>query len=332
MIAMILCGGLGKRFRPLTEKIPKALFELKKGYTLLDRQLLSYASAGFDRVLLLASHLSERIEERYGDDWKGVSLGYVVEEKPLGTLNAIRLGLEKAGEDAMVSNGDVVCDINLKRMREEFERGKRQASMFAVRMRSPYGIVRLGKGYIESFEEKPLLDYFINGGFYCMRREVLDLLEEFKVGDIERTAFPRLAERKQLAYYTEEVPFWASIDTPKELDDARKEYENRTDKPWGHEKVLAFTPERLEKELYIMAGHRTSLHYHERRDETLRVASGAGWLELEGKRKQFRRGMEVRIKPKQVHSFIATQNTLIRERSTPYPEDVVRVKDFYKVR
>ena len=332
MIGMILCGGLGKRFRPLTERIPKVLFELKKGYTLLDRQLLSYASAGFDRVLLLAGHLSERIKERYGDNWKGVSLGYVVEEKPLGTLNAIRLGLKEAGEDAMVSNGDVVCDINLRRMREEFERGRRQASMFVVRMRSPYGIVRLGKGYIESFEEKPLLDYFINGGFYCMREEVLDLLEEFKIGDIERTAFPKLAERRQLAYYTEEVPFWTSIDTPKEFDDARKEYENRTDKPWGYEKILALTHERMEKELYIMAGHRTSLHYHERRDETLHVLSGAGWVELEGKRRRLRRGVKIRIKPKTVHSLIATQNTFVREFSTPHPEDAVRVKDFYSVR
>lgn len=37
---LILCGGFGKRLRPLTEKIPKPLVEIKDNYTILDKQLL----------------------------------------------------------------------------------------------------------------------------------------------------------------------------------------------------------------------------------------------------------------------------------------------------
>ena len=80
MIGMILCGGYGRRFRPLTDVIPKVLLEIKDGYSILDRQLFAFGSAGFDRVLLLAGYLSEKIEERYGSEYKGLKIEYVVEE------------------------------------------------------------------------------------------------------------------------------------------------------------------------------------------------------------------------------------------------------------
>jgi len=264
----------------------------------------------------------------------GLKIEYITEKKPLGTLNAIRLGLREADGDVVVSNGDVVADINLRRMMQEFKRSRCSASIFVTRMRSPYGILRLAGGRIRSFEEKPLLEHYINAGYYCLSRRVLPLLEKFKTGNIERTAFPELAARGRLACYKEDRdPFWAAIDTAKDLEEVRKEYSNRTDKPWGHEKVLELTKKRMEKLLFIMAGYRTSLHYHKVRDEILHVLGGAGWIEFErGKRRRFRKGMKIHIKPKVVHSFIASKTTLIREISTPHPKDVVRVKDFYEVR
>jgi len=332
MIGMILCGGYGKRFYPLTQKVPKLLLEIKDGCTILDRQLFAYKSAGFEKVVLLSGHLSKRIEERYRSRYRELDIEYVVEKEPLGTLNAIRLGMEKIKEDVVVSNGDVVTDINLKRMVREFEASSYQASMFVVRMRSPYGVVVFGKRHIESFKEKPLLEHYINGGFYCLSKAVLPLLKKFKIGDIEKTAFPRLAEMKKLAYYKEDVPFWASVDSMKDLDEVRKEYENRTDKPWGYEKLLSLNKKWMEKKLYIMAGYQTSFHYHKRRDETLHVISGAGRVEFEGKKREFKKGAAISITPGTSHTIVATENTLIHEVSTPHPEDVVRVKDFYAVR
>ena len=332
MIGMILCGGYGKRFYPLTRKVPKLLLEIKDTYTILDRQLFAYKSAGFDRVLLLTGHLSKRIEERYRSRYKELNIEYVVEKEPLGTLNAIRLGIEKVNEDVVVSNGDVVTDINLKRMMREFKASDCQASMFVVRMRSPYGVVVLGSRHVESFKEKPLLEHYINGGFYCLSKDILPLLQKFKIGNIEKTAFPRLAEMKKLAYYKEDVPFWASIDNIKDLEEVKKEYENRTDKPWGYEKLLSLNKKWMEKGLYIMAGYQTSFHYHKRRDETLHVISGAGRIEFEGKKREFKKGATISITPGTSHTIIATENTLIHEVSTPHPEDVVRVKDFYEVR
>ncbi len=320
--------------RPLTSKVPKVLLELKDGYTILDRQLFGYKSAGIDRVFLLTGHLGGKIRQKCGSEYWGLKIKYIAEKKPRGTLNAIRLGLKEADEDVVASNGDVVADINLKQMMQGFKKSRCAASIFVTRMRSPYGILRLVGARVKSFEEKPLLEHYINGGYYCLSRRVLGLLEKFKTGDIERTAFPELAARGQLAYYKEGGdPFWASIDTMKDLGEVKKEYSTRMDKPWGHEKLLELTNKRMKKLLYIMAEYRTSLHYHKVRDETLHVLRGTGWVEFErGKRRRFRKGTKIHIKPKVVHSFIAFENTLIREISTPHPKDVVRVKDFYAVR
>jgi len=78
----ILCGGLGKRLRPLTDVVPKALIEIKEGYTVLDHQLNKLKSAGIDRVYLMVGHLHEKIRERYGGEWRGVKLEYLVEDRP----------------------------------------------------------------------------------------------------------------------------------------------------------------------------------------------------------------------------------------------------------
>ncbi|MDI6902703.1 MAG: sugar phosphate nucleotidyltransferase [Methanocellales archaeon] len=332
MIGIILCGGQGKRLRPMTSNIPKSLIELREGYTILNKQMLDFASAGIDEVILLTGYLGEKIEERYSDEYKGMKIKYLVEDEPLGTLNAIRRGLETIGdEDAVVRNGDIVADLNLKKMISEFNASKFLATMFVTRLKSPYGIVVLDEKRIKSFREKPILDHYINGGIYCFDEACLAFFEHFETGAIEDTVFPALAKEGKLGYYTEDA-LWASIDTSKDLDEIRREYVNRTDKPWGYEKVLALTNEEMKKVLFIKGGYQTSYHYHEKRDETMHIASGVGYIEFEDHKKTFKKNDVIRIKPNTPHTIVAEENTIIHEVSMPYPEDVIRIRDFYKAR
>jgi NDP-sugar pyrophosphorylase family protein len=333
MIGMILCGGYGKGLQQFEPYLPKVLLDIKDGLTILDKQLFDYRSAGFDQVILLTGYLSKKIEERYGSEYKGLKIDYIVEDRPRGTLNAVRLGMEKANQDVMVSNGDVVTDLNLKSMKREFESSNCLGSIFVTKMPSPYGMVILSDKFIESFEEKPTLDYYINGGFYCFSKDTSELFNEFGTGDLEKKLFPKLAKEKQLVNYKEDVPFWASIDTVKDLEKTRQEFEERIEKPWGFEKVLSLTDAGLTKNLYILGGYRTSLHLHEQREETLHVRIGLGHIEFENRApEKFKEGSVIKIKPKTLHSIVAIENTTIYEVSTFFPEDIVRVKDFYTAR
>ena len=154
-VGMILCGGFGKRLRPVTETVPKPLVEIKENYTILDKQLLDFKNAGVDEVYLLAGFLHEKIEERYGDEYKGVKIRYVIEDEPLGTLNAIRLGMEAIDGDkqCVIRNGDIVCDINLKAMIEHGVKSSLPVTMFVTQMQSPYGIVEMNGDRLVSFKE-----------------------------------------------------------------------------------------------------------------------------------------------------------------------------------
>ena len=278
---------------------------------------------------MLAGFLHEKIEDRYGEEYKGIKIHYVIEDEPLGTLNAIRLGMESVGENKqiVIRNGDIVADLNIKKLIEHGENSDYFVTMFVTQMRSPYGIVDLKDDKIASFKEKPLLNAYINGGLY-FTKGLLDF-GEFKTGDIEKTLFPVLAKNNQLGYYKEDGLFWMAIDTSKELESVQKEYENKIDKPWGYEKVLIFTEKYLTKELYIKEGLRTSFHYHNEKDETMYIMSGSGYIEFEDRKEYFGPNDSIRIKPGIIHSIVATENTTLHEVSTPYLDDTVRVKDYY---
>ncbi|MEM2866122.1 MAG: nucleotidyltransferase family protein [Candidatus Hadarchaeales archaeon] len=224
-VGMILCGGYGKRLFPLTRTLPKVLLELREGYTILDHQLSLYRRAGIREVYLLAGYRAEEIRKRYGASWEGMELRYVVEKEPLGTLNAIRLGMREAGREAVVSNGDVVMELDMGKMWEDFRRSKALASLLAVRMRSPYGVLKLRGRRIVSFVEKPLLPHYVNGGVYCLSPLLLPLMERFGKGNVEQTLFPELARRGKLRCYRADPPLWVPVDTFKDLEEARKRLE-----------------------------------------------------------------------------------------------------------
>jgi NDP-sugar pyrophosphorylase family protein len=223
-VGMILCGGYGKRLFPLTSKVPKVLLEIERGYTLLDYQLSLYRKAGVEKVYLLAGYLAGEIRKRYGNEHEGVELEYVVEKKPLGTLNALRLGMRQARTAAIASNGDVVTNLDLREMWEDFQKSNALASVLAVRMRSPFGVLRIRGKKILSFAEKPLLPHYINGGFYCLSPSLLPMMERIGRGNIEQTLFPELARKGKLRCYKVEDVFWMSVDTLKDLEEVRKNF------------------------------------------------------------------------------------------------------------
>lgn len=327
---MILCGGLGKRLRPVTETVPKPLIEIKDDYTILDKQLFDFKNAGVDEVYLLTGFLHEKIKERYGDEYNGVKIHYVIEDEPLGTLNAIRLGMEAINGDkqCIIRNGDIVSDVNIKAMIEYGVKSSLPVIMFVTQMQSPYGIVEMNGDRLVSFKEKPILeDYYINGGIYFTKSKID--FGEFKTGDIEKIYFPTIAKENNLGYFKENGIYWIAVDTYKELEAVKKEYKNKTDKPWGYEKILILTEMYSTKELYIKEGFRTSLHYHIEKDETMYILSGSGYIEFEDKKEYFSKNDSIRIQPGVVHSIVATENTLLHEVSTPYLEDRVCIEDYY---
>ncbi|MEA1993512.1 MAG: sugar phosphate nucleotidyltransferase [Euryarchaeota archaeon] len=324
---VILCGGYGAALKPLTDDIPMALIEIKDNYTIVDKQLIDFRNAGITDVTLVISYLGNQIKERYKKEYKGVKISYIEEEKPEGTLKAIKRVLKDCDHDMVVRNGDIVTDINLKKFILSSQQTKFPVTIFITRLPSPYGVVETDAEKITSFKEKPLLEHSINAGIYFFKK-IFAPPEMYKKGNIGSAVFPELVKRGKVGYYKENV-FWRAVDTIKDVKEIRKEYRSKKDKPWGYEKILINTEEYLTKELYLREGYRTSLHRHDQKDETMYIVRGRGYIQFENEKKHFTVNDTLRIKPNVLHSIVALENTIIHEVSTPHLNDTIRIKDYY---
>lgn len=102
------------------------------------------------------------------------------------------------------------------------------------------------------------------------------------------------------------------------------------EKVWGREVWLTNTPLYCLKQLHVNPGYRCSLHYHEAKDETFVVGSGAGFLQLRDDLYRLREGDVVHVPPRTPHRFFAegSDPLVLLEVSTHHDDaDVVRLRE-----
>jgi mannose-6-phosphate isomerase len=108
----------------------------------------------------------------------------------------------------------------------------------------------------------------------------------------------------------------------------------RVEKPWGYEIRWAISERYLGKVLHINKGEALSLQFHERKEESQYVVSGALQMELGGPdgvltAYRMEAGDTLHIVPGTRHRMTAIEDTDIFEVSTPEIDDVVRLEDRY---
>jgi NDP-sugar pyrophosphorylase family protein len=226
MIALILCGGLGERLRPHTEKVPKVMLEVN-GRPILEQIIGRLKESGITEIVLLCGYLYEKIALHFGDGKKfGVNIQYSVEKEKLGTGGAVKNAKKFVDEDFILINGDVVTDFPLKDLIDAF--GKTGKNVLCiVRPFNPFGVAKISHVdgsvcRIDSFEEKPKMNDWINAGYTVMKRSVIDDFPD--KGDVETQVYPKLqADGEILGFMIEDKYFWKSIDTSKDLREMNRE-------------------------------------------------------------------------------------------------------------
>jgi mannose-6-phosphate isomerase-like protein (cupin superfamily) len=112
----------------------------------------------------------------------------------------------------------------------------------------------------------------------------------------------------------------------------------RQDKPRGHELIFAAVDGRyVGKIIHVLAGHALSLQYHDRKEETISVLSGAALIEHGPAAglltsQHFGPGDTIHLPPGVLHRITAITDLTFAEASTALPgwrEDVVRLEDKY---
>lgn len=105
-------------------------------------------------------------------------------------------------------------------------------------------------------------------------------------------------------------------------------------KPWGEEIWFAHNDKYAGKILKVRKGHRYSLQYHEKKEETQYIYSGKvkftfGTDKNDLQVKILNTGDKVDVHPYTIHRLEALEDSEIFEVSTPELDDVVKIEDDY---
>ncbi|GAA3242875.1 sugar phosphate nucleotidyltransferase [Pseudonocardia petroleophila] len=174
--AVIQAGGRGTRLAPYSTVLPKALMPIGKG-TVVDNLLDQFAAAGVREVVITVSSFGPLIRSYCGDGSRwGVTIDYVGEDEPLGTIGPLSALRDRLDGPFFVSNSDVYTDLDLTRVLEfhDASPGPLTVVLTPQTVNIPYGVITHDGGRVVGFQEKPTEVFHVSTGIYCMSPEVFD--------------------------------------------------------------------------------------------------------------------------------------------------------------
>jgi dTDP-glucose pyrophosphorylase len=228
-LMVIMAGGQGTRLRPQTENCPKPLLPVG-GKPILEHIIGRAKSEGFQRFVLAIQYLGHMIEEYFGDGSSlDVEIEYLREKTPLGTAGALGFINPRPDSPFVVSNGDVLTDIQYGELLD-FHGTHNATATMAVRtheLHHPFGVVYTDGVDISGFEEKPIVRNHINAGVYVLDPSVLDMLEPGKCCDMP-TLFNRLLDKdmRTIVYPMHEP--WLDVGQKDDLKQAQANHLKKT--------------------------------------------------------------------------------------------------------
>ncbi|MGK0172370.1 MAG: glucose-1-phosphate cytidylyltransferase [Gammaproteobacteria bacterium] len=238
MKVVILAGGLGTRLMEETEARPKPMVEIG-GHPILWHIMKIYAHHGFQDFCVALGYKGDAIKRYFAEysllggamtvDLGRRSVEYHNPAKDAWKIDLIATGLLTPtgsrvkrlepwiGSDPfLLTYGDGVADIDVRKLLEFHRRHGRLATVTAVRPPARFGGIVFDGDLVRDFTEKPQIgEGWINGGFMVLEPGVFDYLSTDDTV-LESDALEKLAAHGQLAAYKHEG-YWQCMDTLRDL-------------------------------------------------------------------------------------------------------------------
>lgn len=237
MKVVLFCGGLGTRLREYSETIPKPMVDI--GYRPMIWHLMKYyAYFGHKEFILCLGYRGDYIKRYFLDYDECLSNDFVLSQGGRRvhlynndisdwTITFVDTGLHSnigqrlkavepyIGDDVFMANySDGLSDLDLDAYLDYFNRQNKVASFLAVRPSQSFHHVRYTEdGLVTGIGAIDNGDFWINGGFFILRRAIFDYIRPGEELVIE--PFQRLIAEGQLVTYRN-PGFWACMDTFKE--------------------------------------------------------------------------------------------------------------------
>jgi len=227
MIPVIIqAGGEGTRLRPYTTILPKPLMPVGD-MPILEIVIKQLKHYGLTDITITTGHLAHLIQAFFGDgsQW-GVSIKYVRENEPLGTIGPIRL-IDRPATPFIVMNGDILTDLNYLELVKyhQSHRQKLTVSVYEGKVPVSLGVVGFDADHcIVKFEEKPTLRFWSSMGIYVFSPECWDMIPARKYFGFDSL----MAEILKNAAVAKVYPWhgeWLDIGRPEDYERASRVFE-----------------------------------------------------------------------------------------------------------
>ncbi|WP_329016150.1 phosphocholine cytidylyltransferase family protein [Micromonospora rifamycinica] len=119
MIGMVLAAGAGRRLRPYTDTLPKALVPVDGETTILDIALRNLAEVGLTEIVIVVGYAADAVVQQQAalEEKYGVTLTLVHNDKAEEWNNAYSLWLarEHFARGVLLVNGDTVHPVSVEK-------------------------------------------------------------------------------------------------------------------------------------------------------------------------------------------------------------------------
>lgn len=240
MKVVIFCGGYGVRMGEETRRIPKPMIEIG-GKPILWHIMRYYSMWGHDEFILCLGYKGEVVKQFFLS-YNGALLNdFVLDRDATGTkLELLSQDLDKwritfvdtglnatigerlkavepyIGDDEtfLATYGDGLVDAPLPHVIEEFDASGKTAMFLAVKPQfNAHMICTDTAGNVTAVEDISRSGLRINGGYFVLKREILDMIEPGH--ELVEETFERLIAQGELVAYPHEG-FFGPMDTIKD--------------------------------------------------------------------------------------------------------------------
>lgn len=251
MKVVLFCGGLGTRIREYGENTPKPMIPVGN-QPILWHVMQYYSGYGHRDFILCLGYKANVIKEFFlnyrphafadcvvsggkvellsepDEDWRVTLIDSGIWRNIGERLWSVRDLVR--GEDMFLANySDGLTNANLDEMVERFRKSGKVASFLATRPPLTYHLADIAPdGRVREFRSSERSEMWINGGYFLMRPEIFDYMNEGE--ELVLEPFKRLIEADQLLAFKHDG-FWRSMDTLKDRQSLEEMFEQGS-MPW----------------------------------------------------------------------------------------------------
>jgi glucose-1-phosphate cytidylyltransferase len=174
MQCVILAGGLGTRLREETEYKPKPLVEVG-GKPIIHHLIKYYVYFGIKEFIVCAGYKGEMLKNYFenNSDFTNIEVKVVDTGELSNTGERLRRIQHLINNDSFYCTyGDGLSDIDLEKVQLTHSKSKKTVTLCSARPISRFGVLEIDdNNQVVRFREKPLLDSWINIGFFIFNKD-----------------------------------------------------------------------------------------------------------------------------------------------------------------